>query len=46
MGIEFVYLNSKVLQGKGVAPSPAFNWSQMESNFEFRNGSTFGLFRR
>jgi hypothetical protein len=30
--IESVYLNSKVLQGKGVAPSPVFNWSQMESD--------------
>jgi hypothetical protein len=27
MGIESAYPTSKDLQGKGVAPSPAFNWS-------------------
>ena len=30
MGIESAYQYIKVLQGKGVAPSPRFNWSQME----------------
>lgn len=31
MGIESAFPNSKDLQGIGVAPSPVFNWSQMES---------------
>ena len=43
MGIEFAYLNSKVLQGKGVAPSPVFNWSQLESNVTERQEETDSL---
>ncbi len=40
MGIESVYPITKVLQGKGVAPSPSFNWSQMESGLRLVRSST------